>query len=357
MSRIIAILIANFFVVDYGVLPDGKDNSVYIIQIEPEVASQLVAGYVIESVIPPELRGIRKFRIQIGDDKLIKPTPLLIVREEQEGVPVANPGPTTADADGKPNEVPEGEATGVDIDAFPLPAEPGKSPPAENPRLIPEQVDTAELPGNPVGLAEVDKNVREVLEPDATTLPQLAATPTAADVPAAVITATEIVKQSDAEAVVVPMFDKPDSEVIVELSADDQETAVPLEDLLGNADADDRIVLVPLPELAVASDENTNPMRIADHEPELLEDDASNFVRLATTTSKGEDATSRNSSVKATKTLAPEHRSWPLFSITLLGLLVSVGGNVYLGMTVFDFYRQRHGTSSDLAKPSDTVSE
>ena len=56
MSRIIAILIANFFVVDYGVIPDGKDSSVYVIQIEPEVAGQLVEGYVIESAIPTELR-------------------------------------------------------------------------------------------------------------------------------------------------------------------------------------------------------------------------------------------------------------------------------------------------------------
>ena len=357
MSRIIAILIANFFVVDYGVLPDGKDNSVYIIQIEPEVANQLVAGYVIESVIPPELRGIRKFRIQIGNEKLIKPTPLLPAREDQQGVPVANAGPATADGDGKPHEVPAGEATGVDIDAFPLQSEPGKSPPTENPRLIPEQVDAAELPGNPVGLAEVDKNVREVLEPDATTLPQLAETPSSAEVPAVVIAATEIAKQSDAEAVVVPVFDKPDSEVIVELSVDDQETAPPLVDLLGNADADDRIVLVPLPELTVTSDANTTPMRIADQEPELLEDDASNFVRLATTTSKGENDISRNSRVEGTKTMAREPRSWPLFSITLLGLLVSVGGNIYLGMTVFAFYRKRSGTSSDLAKPSDTVSE
>jgi len=116
-------------------------------------------------------------------------------------------------------------------------------------------------------------------------------------------------------------------------------------------------VLEPLPDLVVASDENKNPVRIADHEPELLEDDASNFVRLATTTSTGENATSRNFSVKTTKTMAPEPRSWPLFSITLLGLLVSVGGNIYLGMTVFAFYRKRSGTSSDLAKPSDTVSE
>ena len=167
------------------------------------------------------------------------------------------------------------------------------------------------------------------------------------------VPATEIIKQSDAEAVVVPVFDKPDSEVIVELSVDDQQTTPPLVDLLGNADADDRIVLEPLPDLVVVSDENTNPVRTADHEPELLEDDASNFVRLATTTSSGEVVSSR----QATNAPPPESRSWPLFSITLLGLLISVGGNVYLGMTVFDFYRKRHGTSSDLAKPSDTVSE
>ena len=49
MIRIITLLIANLFVVDYGVIPDGKDSSVYVIQIEPEMAGELVEGYVIES--------------------------------------------------------------------------------------------------------------------------------------------------------------------------------------------------------------------------------------------------------------------------------------------------------------------
>ena len=103
MSRIIAILLANFFVVDYGVVPDGKEDSVYVIQIEPEVAQQLIEGYAIESVIPPELAGIRKFRIQVGDEKLVKPDSLLTSNERQDGITLE---PATSNGDDENNKDP-----------------------------------------------------------------------------------------------------------------------------------------------------------------------------------------------------------------------------------------------------------
>jgi hypothetical protein len=82
-----------------------------------------------------------------------------------------------------------------------------------------------------------------------------------------------------------------------------------------------------------------------------LEDEASNFVRLATATSSGQNVSRSISSGKATASSPIDDRSWPLFSITLLGLLISVGGNVYLGLTILDFYRKSRRLSSDLAKP------
>ena len=356
MSRIIAILIANFFVVDYGVVPDGNDNSVYVIQIEPEVAKQLVAGYTIESVIPPELRGIRKFRIQIGDEKLIKPA-LLPALEGQEAVSGSTAAPATSNADRIPNDVPEGEATGIDSDAFPLLTESEKSSPTVDTRLIPEPVDASDLPGNPEGFVIDDIDVREVLEPDTTTLPQLIKTPIVFPGSDLELEPSEIVKQSDTESVVVPVFDKPDFAGVVETSENVEQIAIPALDLLDIQEAGDRIVLGDLPDLSNPSGEREGSTGAVDNEPKELESDAANFVKLATATTIGENVPSLKSGVKVTNALSPEPRSWPLFSITLLGLLVSVGGNVYLGITILGFYRKRHGSLSDLASPSDAVSE
>jgi hypothetical protein len=384
MSRIIAILLANLFVVDYGVVPDGKGDSVYVIQIEPEVAKHLVEGYAIESVIPPELQGIRKFRIQIGNEELKKPVTLrLPVQEEGAIAPVAD----TSDDDGKDNEVPKDEATDVDVDSFPiindnsanatdpldlpLPSD-STIPSAQSAdsdslpldavptqvlspnvdSLVPEQIDTAELPGNPVEFDLDDKTVRVVLEPDDTSLPQLTQTPNVRESPEALIEPVESV--IDGEVVGIPVFDKAESN---EVAGIDAQTANVTLDLLDNIDSEDRIVLDALPDLRDSADESSLPAGSADNEPQLLEEDASKFVRLANASTGMKNVADRNSATKPTNTLSPRPRSWPLFSITLLGLLVSIGANVYLGMTVLDFYRKRQRMTSESAPASDPRSD
>ena len=374
MSRIIAILIANFFVVDYGVLPDGKDNSVYVIQIEPELATQLVEGYAIESVIPPELRGIRKFRIQIGSDKLIKPTSLLPATTGDDSKPkdVSETEAASIDIDSFPDKddspkpsLPEGaalrdlqlpisptapNAKPVDRDAFPLQTESEDNQPVEKTSLIPEQVESAELPGRPVDVVEDEKSVQRVLEPDATALPRLTEIPANDELSDVVMESSEGTKESAAEVVGIPVFDNPDTEVVIDATADIEETAKLTLALLANADTKNRIVLVPLPDLVVASDENVSSEGTADNEPDLLEDESTNFVRLAAVTSGSPNVLPLNPTVKAA-TIAPiGKRSWPLFSITLLGLLISVGGNIYLGMTILGFYRKSRKLASDMVK-------
>jgi hypothetical protein len=325
MSRIIAILIANFFVVDYGVIHDEKESSVYVIQIEPEVAGQLVEGYVIESVIPPELHGIRKFRIQIGNEKLAKPTPLSIdPKSDALESPVDPEGIVT------PSDAPDGESS--DIDAFPLQTEPLTIQQKETLQLIPEEVESSELPGVPVDSDTDAQGVLQVFEPDVTILPQLTKVPVDIEVPAVVIE---------------PVFDSVGSDIFVQSSEDNAQSEIAEFDLLDNGEADDRIVLEELPDLEISSDENTVPLGTIDDEPELLSNNEADFVRLANATSSEADVTNRISNVPSNKTLPADSRSWPLFSITLLGLLVSVGGNVYLGMTVLGFYRKRNVASSD----------
>jgi hypothetical protein len=325
MSRIIAILIANFFVVDYGVIPDEKESSVYVIQIEPEVAGQLVEGYVIESVIPPELQGIRKFRIQIGNEKLTKPTPLSIDPKSD-----ALESPVDPEGIETPSDAPDGESS--DIDAFPLQTEPLTIQQEETLQLIPEEVDSSELPGVPVDSDTDAQGVLQVFEPDVTILSQLTKVPVDIEVPAVVIE---------------PVFDSVGSDIFVQSSEDNAQSEIAEFDLLDNGEDDDRIVLEELPDLEISSDENTVPLDTIDDEPELLDDNEADFVRLASATSSEADVTNRISNVPSNETLPADSRSWPLFSITLLGLLVSVGGNVYLGMTVLGFYRKRNVASSD----------
>lgn len=336
MSRIIAILIANFFVVDYGVMPDGKESSVYVIQIEPELAGQLVEGYVIESVIPPELQGIRKFRIQIGNETLTKPTPLLSAPavENVEDSTI----PEVLDT---PNDAPDRESNNIDIDAFPLQSEPVIDRQAQPQELIPDDVDVTELPGVPLGLDNGDQEVREVFEPDVTILPPL------------VEDAAEI---SLPTVVIEPVFDNEGPDVVVRTSdANAQVDIVPF-DLLDDGEAEDRVVLEELVELEISSEEHVESMGTQQEEPELLQNNESDFVRLASTTSSDAVVSNRITSVPPNKTLPRESRSWPLFNITLLVLLVSVGGNVYLGMTVIGFYRKRKVHTSDLPTTKDSIS-
>jgi hypothetical protein len=336
MSRIIAILIANFFVVDYGVMPDGKESSVYVIQIEPEVVGQLVEGYVIESVIPPELQGIRKFRIQIGTEKLTKPTRLL-------AAPDGDDVEAAVDTKGleTPNKVPDGESSDIDTDAFPLQTEPLTNQQTETLQIIPDEVDATELPGVPVASDTDAQGVRQVFEPDVTILPKLTQVPADIEVPAVVIE---------------PVFDSVGSDIFVQ-TEDNAQSEIAELDLLDNGEADDRIVLEELPDLEISSDENTVLLGTIDDEPELLRDNEADFVRLASATSSEADVTNRISNVSPSESLPADSRSWPLFSITLLGLLVSVSGNVYLGMTVLEFYRKRNVAPSGASGPKDTVSD
>jgi hypothetical protein len=336
MSRIIAILIANFFVVDYGVMPDGKESSVYVIQIEPEVAGQLVEGYVIESVIPPELQGIRKFRIQIGNEKLTKPTPLLAAPDGDEVEAAVDPKGLET-----PNKAPDGESSDIDKDAFPLQTEPLTNQQTETLQIIPDEVDATELPGVAVASDTDAQGVRQVFEPDVTILPNLTQVPADIEVPAVVIE---------------PVFDSVGSDIFVQTEDNAQSEITELE-LLHNGEADDRIVLEELADLEISPNENTVLLGTIDDEPELLGDNEADFVRLASATSSEADVTNRISNVPPSEALPADSRSWPLFSITLLGLLVSVSGNVYLGMTVLEFYRKRNVAPSGASGPKDTNSD
>ncbi len=65
-----AILVALSAVgVDYGWQPTGDGELEYIIQIEPALLDALLDGEDILSEIHPDVSGVRRFRIRVGDDK------------------------------------------------------------------------------------------------------------------------------------------------------------------------------------------------------------------------------------------------------------------------------------------------
>jgi hypothetical protein len=67
----VALLVATAVLgVDYGWhrLPNGEWE--YIIQVEPALVETLVQGQALVSQMPPELQGVRRFRVQVGDGEI-----------------------------------------------------------------------------------------------------------------------------------------------------------------------------------------------------------------------------------------------------------------------------------------------
>lgn len=66
MLSIAVLLAAAATAVDYGWQPLAGGGFEYIIQIEPEVLDALLKGQEIASDLPPDLRGIRSYRVRVG---------------------------------------------------------------------------------------------------------------------------------------------------------------------------------------------------------------------------------------------------------------------------------------------------
>jgi len=66
MPPLVLLLATTSLGVDYGWQPTGDGQLEYIIQIEPSLLDALKSGVPITSEIPPEVRGVRRFRIRVG---------------------------------------------------------------------------------------------------------------------------------------------------------------------------------------------------------------------------------------------------------------------------------------------------
>jgi hypothetical protein len=70
MNAIAALILASTVGVDYGWHRATDGEWEYIIQIEPGLVETLAKGQALVSQMPPELRGVRRFRIQIGQGEV-----------------------------------------------------------------------------------------------------------------------------------------------------------------------------------------------------------------------------------------------------------------------------------------------
>ena len=70
MNAIAALILASTVGVDYGWHRATDGEWEYIIQIEPGLVDTLTKGQALVSQMPPELRGVRRFRIQIGQGEV-----------------------------------------------------------------------------------------------------------------------------------------------------------------------------------------------------------------------------------------------------------------------------------------------
>ncbi len=70
MNAIAALILASTVGVDYGWHRATDGEWEYIIQIEPGLVETLTKGQALVSQMPPELRGVRRFRIQIGQGEV-----------------------------------------------------------------------------------------------------------------------------------------------------------------------------------------------------------------------------------------------------------------------------------------------
>ena len=98
MGGTVLCLAAIAFGVDVGwrALPEGGTE--YIIQIEPQLLEMLRTGEDLVSDIPPNLRGVRSYRITVGTEELPREEGVVV----HEADPSASPGSQSLPAAGVP---------------------------------------------------------------------------------------------------------------------------------------------------------------------------------------------------------------------------------------------------------------
>ena len=287
----LALLLAAASVgVDYGWQPTADGTMEYIIQIEPELLAALQKGEAIISEIHPDATGVRRFRIQIGSEPLPRiskpssPVPPL----SQEVAPLENPSP----------ESPAGRDSTFTLDKVPPPA-PEVAAPSEFP-LLPQPDETR----FPLGDTPAPSDSRE----SSFLLPSNKQTNAGSAAPE-----RPLPKPTSGNKT-TPEVKKP----------------VPVPD-------PDRLPLEPAP-LPLA-DQATPAPSMSGSEPDISSPRLATFHQEADSQRPRENVKTK----PGADLIIPAARPWLLFSLTILGLLASLGANAYLAYLFIGLQRRYQG--------------
>lgn len=162
MNALTIFMAAATLGVDYGWQTRDDGGLEYIIQIEPALLQSLKQGDRVISEVHPQVRGVRQFRIQVGDSRLPRETGVAVPETQPAGAVVPLPGTSarrSAPA-GLPNAAkdlptlaPSFKAADnqVDSGATPLQAPSALMPPATTDKAVAEPSRFSQF-ADPVGL-------------------------------------------------------------------------------------------------------------------------------------------------------------------------------------------------------------
>jgi hypothetical protein len=144
MNGVLALVAATVVSIDIGWQPRPDGGFEYIIQIEPQMLDMLKDGQAIGSELPANLRGMRSYKITVGNAKIPhegEPAPFTpaAIDESPAASPTAGPKGTVAATLPGPGTIaspPTGADARSTAEVTPPPVlEPDPSPPAMTPRM------------------------------------------------------------------------------------------------------------------------------------------------------------------------------------------------------------------------------
>jgi len=291
----VILLAAAVVGVDYGWQPRAGGGFEYIIQIEPEMLDSLSNGEDIVSDLPPYLRGVRSYRITVGSGEVPRlGTPPLATPERDTPA-------TSSQADtNQPATPPTFEVVDDPAETPRLEFTPG--PVVDRGQWQPRHDEDKSLPSTTLGTADVTSSP---LEPE--TGPSEPSVPLKFPSP--------------------PSHDPPGERL--PLSGPSLE--LPATDAMIDSPKGDVAVADEPPHLPLV----TNRADISTEPTNFEEDITSN--RTAAKVSIRDEASNQATDVASDAPPQKEKALWWPLALCLLGLCLSLGGNVYLGWLTVAF--------------------
>jgi hypothetical protein len=183
MNGVLALVAATVVSIDIGWQPLADGGYEYIIQIEPHMVGTLAGGQAISSELPRNLRGMRSYRIVVGNEKLPhegEPLPVEPRPAMPSEAPPADKTVPTPPASSVGNRPPAAGAGAGDVGALPQ-----RNATAETPPALPgPEPDMRSLPPEPrAASADASDAGRDDLPAEPMPPPALDPEPEAKEIP------------------------------------------------------------------------------------------------------------------------------------------------------------------------------